>query len=142
MSQSTSSNGLVPVQQNFYATIVDVDPQSACMDASAATGSFSSGSMAMDASKSHRPPRPPRAKRPKPDPTTTGPTNKQQFDAIAKYLNHLNERLTALEKENNNLKAIITLSGMKPIWGAQQIDNTALGQMYQDQLNEFTQCMK
>lgn len=149
MSQATSSsNGLVPVQQNFYATIVDIDPQqSVCMDTPPVTcsftsGSFTSGSMAIDSTKSHRPPRPPRAKRPKPDPTTTGPTNKQQFDAIAKYLNHLNERLSALEKENNNLKAMITLSGIKPVWGSQQIDHVALGQMYQDRLSEFTQCMR
>ncbi len=155
MSQSaSSSSGFIPIQQNFYATIVDVDPQPQSESQFSmanstnpfAMGSNAMGSNAMDSSstssRAHRPPRPPRAKRPKPDPSTAGPTNKQQFDAISKYLNVLTERLNHLEQENNNLKAMMSLSGLKPIYAQQQIDNGVLGQLYAEKLAEFTQCMK
>lgn len=128
------ASSFVPPVQNFYATIVDTEPQ---MDLQ----QVASGQI-QHYGKTPKPPRASKVKRQRPDPATFGPTNKQQFEQIANYLNHLNEKITQLEQENNNLKSIISLADLKPLYDFQSVENSQLPQLYNEKLKVFTQCMK
>lgn len=85
----------------------------------------------------------------KPAQFATGPTNREQFQKLYEmtsqlqtYIAMLEGKVNRLEQDNNNLKAIISLSNIAPCTGPKTVNAQQLPQIYGERLAVFHKCMK
>lgn len=94
-------------------------------------------------------PKRPRKER-KSDPSKAGgPTNVQKFEELYNQMKlmhqgmqHMHEKMVSLENEVSTLKAIVVLSGMKPVFEPRTVPSDQLGKGYSEMTQMFQSCMK